>query len=199
MKQSARMRKHEGKLGSYKIALLLCLISLAGLLLFQTLGFIAAKKQNSNAQMASEVSPKHTAVVASTVLMTPSILDFSATQQATLISQGKLSSTELVSAYLTRIEAMDRKGPSLQSILSLNPMFRLQWEKAQNCFVLLFPEGMVKLNAGAGEIIQLIDGKTNAEHITEALQSKFPDANNLTADVDEFITIAIEKKWLYYD
>jgi amidase len=121
MKQSASMHKHEGKLGSYKIALLLCLISLAGLLLFQTLGFIAAKKQNSNAQMASEVSPKHTAVVASTVLMTPSILDFSATQQATLISQGKLSSTELVSAYLTRIEAMDRKGPSLQSILSLNP------------------------------------------------------------------------------
>ena len=84
-------------------------------------------------------------------------------------------------------------------ILSLNPMFRLQWEKAQNCFVLLFPEGMVKLNGGAGEIMQLIDGKTNAEHITEALQSKFPDANNLTADVDEFITIAIEKEWLYYD
>ncbi len=87
----------------------------------------------------------------------------------------------------------------LQWIPSVNRQFRLQWEEAQDRYVLLYPEGMVKLNGGAGEIMQLIDGKTNAEHITEALQSKFPDANNLTADVDEFITIAIEKKWLYYD
>ena len=82
---------------------------------------------------------------------------------------------------------------------SLNPMFRFQWEKAQNCFVLLFPEGMVKLNNGAGEIMQLIDGKKNIEQITDSLQSKFPDAGNLSADVNEFITTAIDKKWLYYD
>ncbi len=82
---------------------------------------------------------------------------------------------------------------------SLNPMFRFQWEKAQNCFVLLFPEGMVKLNGGAGEIMQLIDGKTNLQQIIETLQTKFPDADNLVADVNEFITTAIEKKWLYHD
>ena len=82
---------------------------------------------------------------------------------------------------------------------SLNPMFRFQWEKAQDCFVLLFPEGMVKLNGGAGEIMQLIDGNKNVEQITDSLQSKFPDAGNLAPDVNEFITIAIEKKWLYHD
>jgi len=85
------------------------------------------------------------------------------------------------------------------TIPSLNPMFRFQWEKAQNCFVLLFPEGMVKLNGGAGEIMQLIDGKTNLQQITETLQTKFPDADNLAPDVIEFITTAIEKKWLYHD
>lgn len=82
---------------------------------------------------------------------------------------------------------------------SLNPMFRFQWEKAQDCFVLLFPEGMVKLNGGAGEIMQLIDGNKNVEQITDSLQSKFPDAGNLAPDVNEFITTAIEKKWLYHD
>jgi len=82
---------------------------------------------------------------------------------------------------------------------SLNAMFRFQWEKAQNCFVLLFPEGMVKLNAGAGEIMQLIDGQKNVQQITEALHVKFPDAGNLSTDVNEFITTAIEKKWLYHD
>jgi len=78
-------------------------------------------------------------------------------------------------------------------------MFRFQWEPVQDCFVLLFPEGMVKLNNGAGEIMQLIDGEKNIEKITDSLQSKFPDAGNLSADVNEFITTAIDKKWLYYD
>jgi pyrroloquinoline quinone biosynthesis protein D len=78
-------------------------------------------------------------------------------------------------------------------------MFRFQWEKAQNCFVLLFPEGMVKLNDSAGEIMQLIDGKKNVQQITDTLQSKFPDAGNLAPDVNEFITTGIEKKWLYHD
>ena len=31
--------------------------------------------------------------------------------------------------------------------------FRLQWEPAQDCHVLLYPEGMVKLNGSAGEIM----------------------------------------------
>lgn len=83
--------------------------------------------------------------------------------------------------------------------LSINPMFRFQWEKAQNCFVLLFPEGMVKLNDGAGEIMQLIDGNKNVQTIVEELQIKFPDAGDLSSDVNEFIGTAIEKKWLYYD
>jgi len=82
---------------------------------------------------------------------------------------------------------------------SLNSMFRFQWEKAQDCFVLLFPEGMVKLNGGAGEIMQLIDGQKNVQQITEALHSKFPDAGDLSTDVNEFIATAIEKKWLYHD
>jgi pyrroloquinoline quinone biosynthesis protein D len=82
---------------------------------------------------------------------------------------------------------------------TLNSMFRFQWEKAQDCFVLLFPEGMVKLNGGAGEIMQLIDGQKNVQQITEALHSKFPDAGDLSTDVNEFIATAIEKKWLYHD
>ncbi len=36
--------------------------------------------------------------------------------------------------------------------------FRLQWEPAQNAHVLLYPEGMVKLNGGAGEIMKRCDG-----------------------------------------
>ena len=35
--------------------------------------------------------------------------------------------------------------------------FRLQWEEAQGCHVLLYPEGMVKLNRSAGEILKRCD------------------------------------------
>ena len=36
--------------------------------------------------------------------------------------------------------------------------FRLQWEPAQEAHVLLYPEGMVKLNGSAGEIMKRCDG-----------------------------------------
>jgi hypothetical protein len=43
--------------------------------------------------------------------------------------------------------------------------FRFQWEPAQGCHVLLYPEGMVKLNQSAGEILKRCDGaRTRAGH-----------------------------------
>lgn len=80
-----------------------------------------------------------------------------------------------------------------------NAMFRFQWEQAQDCFVLLFPEGMVKLNGSAGEIMQLIDGEHTVKQIIEILHNKFPEAGDLSSDVNEFITTAVEKKWLMHD
>ena len=46
---------------------------------------------------------------------------------------------------------------------------RFQWEKAQDCYVILFPEGMVKLNGSAGEVLNLVDGESTVESITETL------------------------------
>ena len=42
----------------------------------------------------------------------------------------------------------------LQSTPALSAMYRLQWEEVQQSWVLLYPEGMVKLNGSAGEIIK---------------------------------------------
>jgi pyrroloquinoline quinone biosynthesis protein D len=81
----------------------------------------------------------------------------------------------------------------------VNPMFRLQWEQVQECYVLLYPEGMVKLNGSAGEIMKLIDGKNKVVDIINTLNDKFPDAGDLTVDIYEFLSTAGEKKWLYYE
>ena len=45
--------------------------------------------------------------------------------------------------------------------------FRLQWEAAQNAHVLLYPEGMIRLNTSAGEILKRCDGGTTIADITQ--------------------------------
>ena len=73
--------------------------------------------------------------------------------------------------------------------------FRLQWEAAQNAHVLLYPEGMIRLNTSAGEILKRCDGGTTIADITVDLERAFA-ASDLYADVIRFVTFAVEKKWL---
>ncbi|HEY4646950.1 MAG TPA: pyrroloquinoline quinone biosynthesis peptide chaperone PqqD [Steroidobacteraceae bacterium] len=73
--------------------------------------------------------------------------------------------------------------------------FRLQWEPAQNSHVLLYPEGMVKLNGSAGEIMKRCDGAHTLAEITADLEQSF-GATGLSGDVDAFVSFALEKKWL---
>ena len=42
----------------------------------------------------------------------------------------------------------------LADLPKLSRLFRMQWEEAQNAHVLLYPEGMVKLNQSAAEILK---------------------------------------------
>ena len=42
---------------------------------------------------------------------------------------------------------------TIEQVPRLRRGFRLQWEPVQNCHVLLYPEGMMKLNDSAGEIL----------------------------------------------
>ena len=72
---------------------------------------------------------------------------------------------------------------------------RLQWEPVQNAHVLLYPEGMIKLNGSAGEIMKRCDGVRTVSEITADLERAF-DAGNLGADVEAFIRLALERKWL---
>ena len=73
---------------------------------------------------------------------------------------------------------------------------RFQWEKAQDCYVILFPEGMVKLNGGAGEVLNLVDGVTTVATIIKLLTDKFPDAPNLEGDIIGMIELGLEKAWI---
>ena len=72
---------------------------------------------------------------------------------------------------------------------------RLQWEPAQGAHVLLYPEGMIKLNGSAGEIMKRCDGKRSIADITADLERAF-SAVGLAPDVEAFVAMAISKHWL---
>lgn len=76
--------------------------------------------------------------------------------------------------------------------------FRLQWEPAQNAYVLLYPEGMVKLNGSAGEIMKRCDGAADLSTIVGQLETAF-GAQGLEGDVRAFVEMAAKQRWLEWD
>ena len=83
----------------------------------------------------------------------------------------------------------------LNSSPSLSAMFRLQWEEVQQSWVLLYPEGMVKLNGSAGEIIKRLDGKKTVTALIAELEKDF-EATGLQDDVLAFLEIADKQGWV---
>jgi pyrroloquinoline quinone biosynthesis protein D len=73
--------------------------------------------------------------------------------------------------------------------------FRLQWEEAQGCHVLLYPEGMIKLNRSAGEILQRCDGCAPLAAIVAQLETAF-NTQGLRAEVEQFLVMAATQRWV---
>ncbi len=73
---------------------------------------------------------------------------------------------------------------------------RFQWEEAQQNYVILFPEGMVKLHGGAGEVLKRLDGKVTVGDVVADLKLAFPDAENIEADIIGMFEMGLSKGWL---
>ena len=72
---------------------------------------------------------------------------------------------------------------------------RVQWEPTQEAHVLLYPEGMVKLNSSAGAIMSRCDGARTVKDIVADLERTY-GVTGLAADVHAFVALALEKHWL---
>lgn len=79
--------------------------------------------------------------------------------------------------------------------VALSPTMRLQWEPAQRCHVLLYPEGIVQLNDSAAVVLKLCDGTRNAKQIVEELCESFGDSD-VAEDVMEFLSVARSRGWI---
>jgi pyrroloquinoline quinone biosynthesis protein D len=78
---------------------------------------------------------------------------------------------------------------------SIRPGFRLQWEAVQDAYVLLYPEGMVKLNTSAAEILRRCDGIRSVDDIVGDIETAF-QRGGLQDEVLRFLDLATNQGWI---
>jgi pyrroloquinoline quinone biosynthesis protein D len=81
--------------------------------------------------------------------------------------------------------------------LAFSPLHRLQWEEAQQKYVILYPEGMVELNLPAAAILKLCDGTRTLDMIVGELERAY-ETTGLHDDVAELAESALENGWITY-
>lgn len=72
---------------------------------------------------------------------------------------------------------------------------RLQWEEAQQKYVILYPEGMVELNQSSAEILKACNGVHTLADIVSELEQKFA-TSGLYNDIAAFLEVALNNGWI---
>lgn len=81
--------------------------------------------------------------------------------------------------------------------LRLNPQYLLRYEDSQQAHILLYPEGLIKLNPAAAQILQRCDGARTVADIIADLDTAFPgNLPAITQDTHAFVATAVQKGWL---
>lgn len=89
----------------------------------------------------------------------------------------------------------DAAAPDVSTPPRLARRFRLQWEEAQQAWVLLYPEGMVRLNTSAAEILRRCDGERSVDAIVAELEQTF-ETTGLAPEVAGFLAMARQQGWV---
>ena len=80
--------------------------------------------------------------------------------------------------------------------VGLAPHVRVQWEDAQESWVLLYPKGNVRLNETAGEILRRCTQDRTIRDTVDELQEAFDMDQSIAEDVLEFLEVARGKGWI---
>ena len=79
----------------------------------------------------------------------------------------------------------------------LAPHYVFRWEASQDAYILLYPEGLIKLNPSAGEILKRCNGERSVADIIVELQAAFPGNDAEIAEgAHAFVNVARGKGWL---
>ena len=82
-----------------------------------------------------------------------------------------------------------------EDIPIINPLYLFRWEEQEQAYLLLYPEGIIKLNESAGNILKLCDGTRNLSQIIVELKQLF-NTDDIDDDVHKFMEAAHGKGWI---
>ncbi len=87
---------------------------------------------------------------------------------------------------------------TLECCYEIRPPFLFRWEASQDAHVLLYPEGIVKLNASGGDILKHCDGKTRVVDLIEQLAHRYhaSDLEAIREGVLKFLEVSHGKGWI---
>jgi len=83
----------------------------------------------------------------------------------------------------------------LSEIPKLSRLFRMQWEEAQNAYVLLYPEGMVKLNDSSAEILRRCNGERSVDAVVADLEILF-NIKGIGPQVTDLLQEGMRRGWI---
>ncbi len=83
----------------------------------------------------------------------------------------------------------------------INPLYMFRWEETQDAFVLLYPEGIVKLNETAAAILERCDGQATVAEIVADLSRRFganraEPGDRIESGVRKFLEVSHAKGWI---
>ncbi len=79
-------------------------------------------------------------------------------------------------------------------VLEISPLFHFRWEEPQKAYVLLYPEGVVKVNETAAAILKLCDGLRTVEELVAKLNDLY--TTDVTESVYRFLEVSRAKGWI---
>lgn len=91
----------------------------------------------------------------------------------------------------------DSNNHNSLSRFHIAPVFMFRWEESQQAHVLMYPEGIVKLNATAGEILTRCNGQNTVDDIVLQLSELFSEQPEfIEPRVHQFLEVCHGKGWI---
>lgn len=82
-----------------------------------------------------------------------------------------------------------------ENIIELDPKFLFRWEEPQQAYILLYPEGLVKLNVTAGEILAVVANSAEIGALIAHFAAKYQNPD-IADDILAFLEEAHERGWI---
>ena len=95
------------------------------------------------------------------------------------------------------MSAAEETALDIDATPEINPLYLLRWEDTQDSYVLLYPEGVVKLNESAGEILKRCTGENTIEQVIAEVGALFAaPPETVHSGVRKFLEVSYAKGWI---